>query len=86
MAGLERLAKLSSAMLERLEEEHGEDVDISMAVILVEIDTEPSGVLHMLSSDDRAWVQIAFLDEALRSLENRQYEMRARQRDERDDD
>jgi hypothetical protein len=78
MAGLERLAKLSSSMLERLEYEHGEDVEVRTAVILVEVDDEQDGSLHMLASDDRSWVQIAFLDQALSSLEDRQARARAR--------
>jgi hypothetical protein len=85
MGGLADLASISSELIDRLEQEHGEECKIRGVMMLVEVDAaEEDTSVVIASSDDRSWVQLAFLNEAVYRLERLQ--SLAEEREEQEDD
>lgn len=62
------LGVLCANVMEQIEERYG-DAKILTAAVVVEVDTDDSTDILTACTDQRAWVQIKFLDEALSGLE-----------------
>jgi hypothetical protein len=67
--------------MDRINEDFGDDVEIRTLSLVVEVEGEDATTILVSCDDDRPWVQIAFLEEALATLEDRRDAMCARDED-----
>lgn len=68
---VQRLGQLVAEAMEQIEAHYGDTATFRTAALIVELDLPDSTELLVTATDDRPWCQIAFLDEALASLERR---------------
>ena len=62
---LNKLARMAADLMEKIEESYGSDVELRTIAIAVEVDAPRSTHCIINCSDDRSWVQAAFLERAL---------------------
>jgi hypothetical protein len=63
------IGQYAASVMDRINEDFGDDVDIRTISLVVEVDGEDATTILVSCDDDRPWVQIAFLEEALATLE-----------------
>jgi hypothetical protein len=59
------LADLCASAVEAVDRDWGDTYTIRTAALIIEIDSPKQGQLIIRASDDRPWVQRAFLEEAV---------------------
>lgn len=73
------ITTFAANMAEQLADQYSDEAFVRTQALVVEIDDGDAGIeIRVLCSDDRAWVQEKFLDQALEALENRVDEERER--------
>ncbi len=80
----EILGRLVAILMDSLDE-FGEDCQIRTAAIVVEVATETSFETRSVCTDDRSWVEVAFLREAADVAECLHFESRTESQDEGED-
>lgn len=65
------------ALLDTLEERYGDDFEVSLSLLAVEVISEGRSYVHTRSSEPRKWVQDAFMDELKDCLWEREAETAA---------
>jgi hypothetical protein len=65
------LGMFTAAVMEQIEERFGDEAVLRTVAVVAEVDTGPATEILVTCDDDRPWMQIAFLHEAVDSLEAR---------------
>lgn len=60
---LTSVGSLAAQLMEKTEAALGDDVEVRQAFMVVEVDTGESLAYFKASTDDRGWVQEAFIDQ-----------------------
>jgi hypothetical protein len=70
------IGQYAASVMDRINEDFGDDADIRTISLAIEVDMGDATTILVSCDDDRPWVQIAFLEEALATLEDRRDAMR----------
>lgn len=68
MSDLSRLGTQAAELMEHIASTYGEDAEIRTVLLCVEVDSGRHTEI-LTSGDDRPWLQLAFLEEAIASVE-----------------
>jgi hypothetical protein len=70
------IGQFAASFMDKLNEDFGDDIEIRQLALVAEVDGEDFTTILTACDDDRPWVQVAFVEEALASLEDRRDAMR----------
>lgn len=83
MPDLSHLGLKAAELMEHIASVYGEDAEVRTVLLCVEVDTGDATEI-VTAGDDRPWLQVAFLEETLATVEARRSELELA--DEEDDD
>lgn len=65
------LGEIAAEAMERIAADFGDAATIRTVAIIAEIDVHDATHFYVASSDDRPWMQMAFLEQGIENIENR---------------
>lgn len=84
---LASIAHQAADLIDRLSTEYGEEANIRTTMVLVEVElSEGNSKFVAVSSEDRPWAQLAYLDEHRYEIEGQRDEAEEKAADEGEDD
>jgi len=63
-----QVGSLAANVMEHIEDKYDDDTTVRTVAIVVEVDTGDSTTIVTRCNDDRSWVQMRFLEEALGAM------------------